>query len=155
MAGMVAILYACGDSANNNNAGTINARASLPDSLKFTALGYKVVTLSINKKLGTMSTLYGNKQALDNAIAGADDVKAGEAFALITWKQQDDDRWFGAKIPGNLQSVEMIKTAADASGKVAIAYTHLEGKNLSPIADTLHNAERIKYIFDQKPSVMP
>jgi hypothetical protein len=154
VAGLVVMLSACGDNNNNLDAGALNTKASLPASLNFTSLGYKVITSSINKKLGTMSTLYGNKQALANAIAGNDDVKAGEEFALITWKQQDDDRWFGAKIPGDLQSVETIKAIANGS-RVTVSYKCFDGKALIANTDTIKNAERIKYIFAQQPSVMP
>jgi hypothetical protein len=149
LAGLVILLSAC-DSPAVNNAGKLNTKASLPPSLNFNALGYRVVTSSINKKLGTMSTLYGNKIALANAIAG--NTKPGEEFTLITWKQQDDDRWFGAKIPGDLQTVETLKT--DEIGKGA-AYQCFKGKSLVPDTDTGHQAERIKYILEQKPSVMP
>ena len=153
LAGIAVMLSAC-DGNKVNNAGEINTKASLPESLNFTARGYQVITSSINKKLGTMSTLYGNKQALANAIAGSKDAMPGEEFALITWKQQDDDRWFGAKIPGELKSVELIKTGPSVAN-LGLDYQCFEGKDLTPKPDTLHNAERIKYIFEQKPSVMP
>lgn len=153
MAGIVVTLSAC-DGNKVKNAGELNTKASLPASLNFTSLGYEVITSSINKKLGTMSTLYGNKLALTTAIAGTNDVKAGEEFALITWKQQNDDRWFGAKIPGDLQSVETIKTVENGT-LVTVNYKCFDGKALAPHTDTLKNAERIKYIFAQQPSVMP
>jgi hypothetical protein len=154
LTGIVVMLSACANNNDKLNAGALNTKASLPASLNFTSLGYKVITSSINKKLGTMSTLYGNKQALATAIAGTSDVKVGEEFALITWKQQDDDRWFGAKIPGDLQSVETIKTADTGTG-IAVNYKCFDGQALAPHTDTLKNAERIKYIFAQQPSVMP
>lgn len=154
LAGLVLMVSACADNNNKLNAGAINAKASLPASLNFTSLGYKVITSSINKKMGTMATLYGNEQALAAAVAGTNDIKAGEEFALITWKQQDDDRWFGAKIPGDLQSVETIKTLSSKTG-VGVIYKCFDGRALNPRADTLKNAERIKYIFAQQPSVMP
>lgn len=141
------LLYACGD--NSSNTELTNTKASLPASFKFSAAGLKVITTFINKKQSTMSTLYGNPLALKTAVAGTNTV-AGEVLALVTWKQQADVHWFGANIPGDLQSVEMIKTAP-----AAIDYKRYEGKSLTLNPDTLHQAERIKYIFDQKPSVMP
>jgi|SRR5271167_1418535 len=42
---------------------------------------------------------------------------SGKAFnlSLVTWKQQEDRRWFGAKIPAASKSVELVAvgTAAD------------------------------------------
>ena len=64
-----------------------------------------------------MSTLYGNhwhcKKAkdLNKALVG------GESFTLVTWKQQPDEHWFGANIPGDLQSVEVLKTNPERSPK--------------------------------------
>ncbi len=151
LAGFCLMLYACGD--NTSNVELTNTKASLPASFNFSAAGLKVITTFINKKQGTMSTLYGNPLALKTAISGTNTV-AGEVLALVTWKQQADVHWFGANIPGNLQSVEMIKT--NSNGALApIDYKRYEGKTLTLNADTMHQAERIRFIFNQKPSVMP
>lgn len=146
------LLSAC--SSKPTGASLINNKASLPASFNFEALGLKVMSSSINKKQGTMATLYANAQGLKTAIAGTNSHIPGEVFALITWKQQDDDHWFGAKIPGDLSSVELIKTTA-AANHTLISYQRFEGKNLVASTDTLHQQDRIKYIFTQQPSVMP
>ncbi len=151
---LLAVIVVTSSACDRNkvkNAGELNTKASLPASLNFTSLGYKVITSSINKKLGTMATLYGNKQALADAITGNGGTKPGEEFALITWKQQDDERWYGAKIPGELQSIERVKTGAEG----VVDYKCFDGKDIVPHADTLHNAERTKYILSQQASVMP
>jgi hypothetical protein len=142
------MLTACTNTTNNST--LVNDAASLPSSFNFGKMGFKVITSTINKKLGTMSTLYGNEPALK--AAGTDSAIAGEVFALVTWKQQADDHWFGAKIPANLLSVEYVKT--DETGS-SISYQKFTGKNLVLSADTSNSQARIKYIFDQKPSVMP
>ena len=50
-------------------------------------------------------------------------------LALVTWKKQADVHWFGANIPGELQSVEIVKSSGqDASPK--IDYQKLSGPDL-------------------------
>jgi len=128
------ILSACSGKKEEN--GILNEKASLPAAFDFTKLGLKVITSGINHKKGLMYTLYG---------------KPG-LVAMVTWGQQDDPRWFGAKIPGDLQSVELIKTSTDTK---TINYQKFEGKNLVLKPDTLYQKDRIKFILAQKPSLMP
>ena len=144
------LLPAC--KSTTNNVALVNNAASLPSSFNFDKMGFKVITSFINKKQGTMSTLYGNELALKAAGSGTDTITTGEVFALVTWKQQADDHWFGAKIPADLLSVEYVKTGG---GSNRISYQKFEGKNLVLSMDTANNQVRIKYIVDQKPSVMP
>lgn len=149
---IVAIFAACSDHADPKE--LINKEASLPESFNFNQMGLKVINSSINQKKSTMSTLYGNDNALNTLKAGTG-IQADEVIALVTWKQKEDKHWFGAKIPGSLQSLELIKTIKDKSGMPQITYTRYEGSKLMPIKDTTGNAQSIKYIFDQNPSVMP
>jgi hypothetical protein len=152
LASLALILSACGD--NTNHTELINTKASLPPSFNFPKLGLKVISSSINKKQGTMSTLYGNAQALNNAETDNKVIVPYEILALVTWKQQSDEHWFGANIPGDLQTVEMIKTTPGGPG-TSINYQRFKGKNLNFNTDTLGRQARIKYIFDLKPSIMP
>jgi len=131
-----------------------NERASLPPALNFSKLGLKVISSCINKKLGTMSTLYGNRQALMNFIADSNKEAPGELIELITWKQQADEHWFGANIPGNLLALEVVKTGI-AENSSSISYHRFITHNLSPDKDTTNKQSRISYIFEQKASVMP
>ena len=139
---------------SNNKTSNINSKASLPDSFEYSINDLKVITSFINKQSGTMSTLYGNQLALQKAIGFNKEVAKGEVFTLITWKQQPDAHWFGANIPGDLQSVEVLETTLSRSA-VVINYKLYEGKNLALNKDSLHRSERIKFILDLKPSVMP
>jgi len=150
--GSVFLLSAC--NGDNSKPQLMNDKAALPSSFKFDGLGLNVMASFINKRSGTMSTLYANQLALQNAIKGVKVHAAGEVMALVTWKQQDDDHWFGAKIPGNVQTVELIKTVA-SSGIILADYKKYSGKNLFADVDTLQKKERIAYIFEQQPSVMP
>jgi hypothetical protein len=146
-------MYACAHKPTIDE--LTNPPAALPASFKFDQLGLKVITSFINKKQGTASTLYGNPLALKTAIAGTNEVVAGEVLALVTWKQQDDQHWFGANIPGSLQQVELIKSTSSVEKPIVVSYARYEGKSLTLNPDTLNNQDRIKYILSQKPAIMP
>lgn len=152
--GLALLLISCSNSTASTD--LVNQEASLPASFDFNKLGLKVITSSINNKKQTMSTLYGNELAMKSAAEGRTKaIQPGEIMVLITWKQQEDDRWFGANIPGNLHSLELIKTVPVKGGKASVNYQLFDGDKLTLNSDTLHNQESIKYIFDQRPSVMP
>ncbi|HEY0174866.1 MAG TPA: cytochrome P460 family protein [Pedobacter sp.] len=149
---LILSLSAC--SGHKDSEDQINKEASLPASFNFSKMGLKVITSSINQKLATMSTIYGNDLALETAKTGKS-IRPGETLAMIIWKQQEDQRWFGAKIPGKIQSLEMIRTMPDAGNGTKVVYQRFEGPQLVLKSDTTGNAESIKYIFAQQPSVMP
>lgn len=147
-------LLICSCNYNADLPDNINTRASFPDSAKFRPAGLKVITSFINRKAGTMSTLYGNQPALQKAIGFNKEFVPGELFTLVTWKQQADKHWFGANIPGDLQSVEVLKTHSNGA-RVVLDYQRYEGRTLVQHADTLKNSERIRFMLNQRPSVMP
>ncbi len=150
--GGIFILSSC--QSGSKNIELFNEQAKLPETFKFDTLGLKVMSSYINKKSGTMSTLYANPFALSNALDGDKSHRAGEVLALVTWKQQADGNYFGADVPGDLQSVEIIKSAI-AAKNVLVSYKKYTGKNLDSAPDTLQQEKRITYIFNQRPSVMP
>jgi len=151
--GLALMCAAC--SGKVDSARLINQHASLPSSFNFSGMGLKVITSSINSRKATMSTLYGNGPALERAIAGTATHEAGEVYALVTWRQQEDPKWFGARIPGELQTVELIRTARAKGEDMVVSYRKFKGKKLALDPDTLQQQARITYIFGQKPSVTP
>lgn len=130
----------------------VNTKASLPPGFNFSKREYKVISSFIDKKKGTMSTLYGNDIALRSAKAGAQHHAAGLEMALVTWQQKPNPYWFGNNIPGLLLSVEII-TSDKNTGDVA--YTFFEGQKLVLNTHMPLQEGRINYILNQKPSVMP
>jgi hypothetical protein len=147
------LLSSCAEKPDN--AELMNTAAALPASLNFTQLGLKVITSGINQQESTMFTLYGNNLALKRSKGANLPVLPAETLALVTWKQQDDKHWFGARIPGTIQAIEMIRTAQGINGNTEVNYQRLEGRELRLSQDTLDNTERINDIFTYKPSVMP
>ncbi|MEX6690675.1 hypothetical protein QTN47_24425 [Danxiaibacter flavus] len=127
----------------------VNNQASLPAS--FSVNNMHVITSSINKRQQTMSTLYGNRIAVDRARSGKI-LAAGEQLVLVVWKQKPDENWFGANIPDKIESIEQVSTGNDPS---AIGYKRYEGNPLALVSDTTGNKQRIVAIIAQQASVMP
>ncbi|MET1056119.1 MAG: hypothetical protein ABWY16_12490 [Pedobacter sp.] len=150
----VLILLSAACSKHPDDADLMNEDAALPASFNFSKMGLKVISSSINQTRGTMSTLYGNDLALNTTKAG-NPVHAGEVLAMITWKQKEDIHWFGARIPGKVLSLEMIKTTGEQAGNIKTHYQRFEGKELVLKTDTTGNDQHIRYILAQQPSVMP
>lgn len=148
------IIFLSGCSQKDNTS-LINTAASLPESFNFNQMGLKVINSSTNPKKETMSTLYGNDQALA-AYKGNGGTQPGEVIALVTWKQQEDDHWFGAKIPGKLLALELIKTkAGQPANHPEIVYQRFEGSKLTLNNDTAGRSKSIAYILSQQPSILP
>jgi hypothetical protein len=136
-------------------AGQLNEAASLPPSFNFSKLGLRVLATFVNRQQATTATLYGNDLARQAALGGTGAAQPGEVLALLTWQQQPDPNWFGARIPGALQSLELLRTGPGDAGQPVVSYQCFVGKNLVPKADTLHQRARIAYLLAQKPAVLP
>jgi hypothetical protein len=152
LAGLLA-LSAC--SQTQVPAGQLNEAASLPPSFDFSKLGLRVLATLVNRRQATTATLYGNDLARQTALGGPGAAQPGEVLALLTWQQQADPNWFGARIPGALQSLELLRTSAGAAGRPVVSYQCFVGQHLVPKADTLHQRARIAYLLAQKPAVLP
>jgi hypothetical protein len=152
LAGLLA-LSAC--SQHKVPAGQLNEAASLPPSFDFSKLGLRVLSTFVNRRQATTATLYGNDLARQAALGGTGAAQPGEVLALLTWRQQADPNWFGARIPGALQSLELLRTNPGDAGHPAVTYQCFRGKALTLQADTLHQQERIAYLLAQKPAVLP
>jgi hypothetical protein len=149
---IIVVLTACNRVDPNNQ--LVNEKAGLPVSFHFDHLGLKLMASFVNRNTGTMSVLYvrpivqhGNSRKNYLGVAG-------NLFALVTWKKQEDRHWFGANIPGALQSVELISISTKSSG-ILTAYQKYTGKDLKVAKDTLGQHNRISYILGLRPSVMP
>ena len=145
------MISGCANHKNTPEAGEINAKASLPADFNFSKMGLKVITSTVNKKSGTMATLYGNDSAKATAWAGNGKCRSTSVFALVTWKHQADKRWIGGNIPGDLLSVETLKAVSDEN---TVIYSRFKGPALKADPDTSGQSVRAKYILSLKPSIM-
>ncbi|WDF57266.1 hypothetical protein [Mucilaginibacter sp. KACC 22063] len=148
----IAVFSSCKPAPNADE--LINQKASLPDHFKLSELHQKVITSFINNRNHTTSILYGNEKALSSASSDKLNELPGESFTLVTWKQQDDAHWFGARIPGDLISAERLDLT-DSNSRISYNYQRFSGKDLVKLADTTENSERIKFILNQKASIIP
>lgn len=136
--------------------GLYDQAVSLPDTVASHPLTGKVITSFVNRREGTMSTLYGNDIAVKSARAGLV-YPAGAIVALVTWSQREDPHWFGGRIPKALRSIELVNYLPRPTVKEFPAtYERYEGA--VPVKKATAPAEmqvRIKYINGLKASVMP
>lgn len=136
----------------------INEKAALSKGLPFNPLQWKIVSTSINERDSTMSTLYGNDVALLHARTDPQHLyPAGSVLSLVTWFQQEDDHWFGARIPGQVKSVEFITVDSISNNAPSYSYQLYEGAPLKRVSsdDASSINFRIGYVLDQRASVMP
>ncbi|MGA3047542.1 MAG: cytochrome P460 family protein [Terracidiphilus sp.] len=107
-------------SANAKGAEIVNARAAaLPTGLPHQPLGWNAITMFVDRRRRTISTLYGDDAAISAVHfreAGATDNSGpkyphGAVLALVTWAQRDDPHWFGGRIPDVPISVEFVEAA--------------------------------------------
>ncbi|HEX4138892.1 MAG TPA: cytochrome P460 family protein, partial [Candidatus Methylacidiphilales bacterium] len=134
-----------------------NPLAALPDGLPYPVRTWNALTSSIDHAHGTTSVLYGNDAAFVHARTSPQTpYPAGAILALVTWQQQEDKHWFGGRIPGTLQSVEVVgKTSAEPSSG-PLPYKKYTGSPLKeqPLDPTTAGA-RVIAITSLRAAVMP
>lgn len=122
----------------------------------FDAGNLHVITSFANRQQQSMSVLYGNASAQQNALTGYQTHVPGEIFRLVTYKQADNKYWFGSYINGEVQSVETVSTASDAGVADKLTYKLERGQwPTGNAGDKVSPAARISSIFSHKPSVFP
>jgi len=110
--------------------------------------GKEMIASFIDNKKHTHTVLYGNDIAVQHARSGdATPYPTGAVLTLATWSQQDDAHWFGAKIPAQLQTVEVVKTGTENT------YAQYKGPVWSQQSTTA-DTNRINYITRLKAAVI-
>jgi hypothetical protein len=105
-----------------------------------------------------MWTLYGNDLAVDYARTHSQhDYPAGSQISLVTWTQREDPRYFGARIPGEVKSVEFVVVGAAPDGRSSYSYSAYEGPSLVkvPALASMAPNDRSTYLLSQRAAVMP
>jgi hypothetical protein len=137
---------------------TLNHSASLLGTLPANPLQWKVISSMIDPADSTMSTLYGNDAAVGYVRTHSHhDYPAGSQLSLVTWTQQEDPRWFGAKIPEAVKSVEFVTVVSAQDGRPSYSYLKYEGSPLqkSVTQESPTPNERTAYLLSQRSAVMP
>jgi len=151
---LIFILSACqpNKSAYLNQAASVTKQDQLPEN----PLQQKVISLSVNTTKDEMSILYGNDLAFEYAQLHNDgNYTNGSALYLVTWKQQDDPRWFGGKIPYTIRSVEVVRFEKNANDKIVPAYQLYEGQPLAEVINPDDADSRTKEIVSKRIAVIP
>ena len=90
-----------------------NVQAGVGSGLPYPVMEWKAITSVVDRGSGTTGTLFGNDAAVSAARAGAA-YPAGAVLGLVTWQQREDPHWFGARIPGQVVSVEFVEVGSGA-----------------------------------------
>jgi hypothetical protein len=155
---LVVFLLMLGCSNKQTDRDLVNQQASLRHYVPFEPLQWRVVSSAINKQDSTMSTLYGNDLAVRHARTSSQGrYPLGSVLSLVTWLQQDDKEWFGAKIPGPIKSIEFVRVDSTPDNRPLYSYQSYEGTPLKrmPVKEALTLNTRVDYILSQRASVMP
>jgi hypothetical protein len=137
---------------------TLNKDAALSGNLPSNPLQDRVITSWIDRQHSTMSTLFGNDIAVQYArTSQQQDYPSGSTLALVTWTQQEDPRWFGARIPAKVKSVEYVMVQTGADHRTSYTYESYEG---SPLKKTVAQQSptptpKAAYLLSQRAAVMP
>jgi mono/diheme cytochrome c family protein len=138
-------------------AATSNGLATLAGDIDVDPLRWNVITCGADPRESTMSILFGNDIAVHYSRTHAEGTyPTGTVLSLITWHQQDDGNWFGAKMPAETKSMEVVTVSSSGDGSASYAYKSYGGSPLKAVASSQgHADERIAYIRSQRAAVMP
>jgi hypothetical protein len=109
IAGGLMLAVMCGCSGKKiADADLYNVQARVEAGLPYPVMEWKAITAVVDRGAGTTGTLFGNDVAVSAARAGVA-YPAGAVLGLVTWRQREDPHWFGARIPGDVVSVEFVE----------------------------------------------
>ena len=135
----------------------INHKASLPEALPHNPFAWRVISALVKTQDSTTSMLFGNDIAVLHARTNPrQPYPAGSVLSLVTWSQEEDDRWFGAKVPDELKSVEFVTVMQAPDSKASYSYDMYAGTPLRSMKVEQSDSEsRINYLLQQRALVMP
>ena len=135
----------------------LNRDAEVSGELPYNPLQWEVIASTLNHNDHTLATVLGNDRAIAYArTTAAHAYPVGSVLSVITWSQEEDPRWFGGNIPGNVRSVEFLEVQ---SGQDHDAYLYTL-YSVSPLRKLVSTEEkpptgRAAYILGQRAAVMP
>ena len=145
------VLCAAGCAGNSpRTTATFNQGAALVGELPMNPLAWRVISSAVDAGSGTMSTLFGNDVAVAYARTHTQhDYPSGSVLSFVTWTQAEDPRWFGAKIPSQVKSVEFVTVGGGGNGQDQYSYQGVHGQSTKKTADRPLGVppERIAYFL--------
>jgi hypothetical protein len=107
---------------------------------------------------GQLRNRYGNDVAVQYARTNErQEYPNGSVLSLVTWTQREDGRWFGAKMPNEVKSVEFVFVAASADGRRLYSYQEYGGTPLKKVSEQEGPTAngRVARLLSQRAAVMP
>ena len=156
IAPLLLVLVGCANRGSEEEAAS-NQRAMLNGELETNPLEWGVITCGADPNESTMSTVFGNEIAVQYSRRYVEgNYPAGSILSLVTWSQQDDTRWFGAKMPSETKSVEFVTVSTSQNGQHSYEYQRYESSPLKRVELVESQARsRVAYILSQRAAVMP
>jgi Haem-binding domain/Cytochrome P460 len=107
-----------------------NAAAAWPADVSVNPRELGAIGASFDAAGGSIAITFGNALARQYARArGEETYAAGAVFARVSWSEQEDRQWFGARIPGSPRLVEVVKLVAGDQGGVDPRYESFDGSS--------------------------
>ena len=134
-----------------------NREAEVSGELPYNPLQWEDIASTLNHKDHTFATVLGNDRAIAHARKNATHAyPAGSVLSVITWSQEEDPRWFGGNIPGDVRSIEFVEVQS-ARDQETYLYTLYGGSPLKKLASTDEKSPtgRAAYILGQRAAVVP
>jgi hypothetical protein len=135
-----------------------NRDAEVSGELPYNALQWEVIASTLNHKNHTLATVLGNDRAIAYArTTAAHAYPVGSVLSVITWSQEEDPRWFGGNIPGNVRSVEFLEVQSSPDRGGTYLYSLYGGSPLRKLVSEEEQSPtgRAAYIVGQRAAVMP
>lgn len=156
---LLTVLVDCGHSRPAQQE-VLNTEARMP-VLPVPALDWRVAAMRVDRvqdrnigpAQGRIAMLTANDQAI--AHVGVGGYPAGSVLALTTWLERDDPHWFGAKLPGTLVSLEVLRFTAGPDGPPTATYVRYAGNPLREATDAATAEARKAAILAMEPAAMP
>ena len=134
-----------------------NRDAEVSGELPYNPLQWEVIASTLNHNDHTLATVLGNDRAIACTRKNATHAyAAGSVLSVITWSQEEDPRWFGGNIAGNVRSVEFPEVQSGQDHGTYL-YTMYRGSPLRKLVSTEEKSPtgRAAYILGQRAAVMP
>jgi hypothetical protein len=78
---------------------------------------WRLITSAADASSGTMSQLYGNDIAVEHArrAGSGRPYPPGAALSRVVWQQRNDPNWFGGRIPGQVEAIDLVTVSTLAN----------------------------------------
>jgi hypothetical protein len=157
--GTIALILSIGCSQPNARIQTrLNHDAELSGELPYNPLNWEILSSTLNPAERTLSTLTGNAQAVAYARQHvSSNYPVGSVLAMTTWRQQEDPRWFGGKIPESVRSVEFLEVQPAVDRGETYLYSMYVGTPLRKLVSVAEKSPtgRAAYLLAEKAAIMP